>query len=73
MQFIWRSTSWVQNVWSSAILTVLLLITISIILELIYGQKTEQQIVESYMWIGMAVIFPIILILRKPKNAGSNT
>ena len=73
MQFIWRSTSWVQNIWSSAILTVLLLIIISIILELSYGQKTEQQILESYMWIGLAVIFPIILILRRPKNAGSNT
>jgi len=73
MQFIWRSTTWFQNIWSSAILTVLLLIVVSVILELIYGQKIEQKIVESYMWIGVAVIFPIILILRKPKNVGSNT
>ena len=69
MKFIWRSTSWFQNIWSSAIISVLSLIIITVVMVIILGQDIEKKII-NYMWPILGVLFPLIIIIRKPKSNG---
>ena len=68
MQFIWRSTTWVHNIWSSAVLSVLIIIAVSSALEVFYGQEIERKIIDI-MWPILGVLFSVLLILRRPKES----
>jgi archaellum biogenesis protein FlaJ (TadC family) len=68
MSIEWRARTVIHNIWTSAILTVLFAIVISVIVELTLGTTAEEKLSKTYIWPFVGTIFVILILLRWPRN-----
>jgi len=75
MKFIWRSKTMLSNVWTSAVLTVLVAIIVSVIVELTVGHAAEEKITHEYLWPFLGAIYLVLFIVRWPikRDKGSDS
>lgn len=66
VRLIWRSTSWWNNLWSSAVLAVLGAIIVWAIVGIALGFNTADRLAKVYQWHLIGTLFALSLVLRRP-------
>ena len=64
----WRSTSYINNLWSSAVLALFAAIAITVFGGLAFGNEFEAFLLKDYLWIFLLLLFLFFFVTRLPRE-----
>ena len=64
----WRSTSFVNNLWSSAVLALFSAIAITMIGFLAFGEEIKDLLSQDYPWVFLLLLFLFFFVTRLPRK-----
>lgn len=70
--FSWRSTSWIRNIWTSAVVALVAVQISWLVIGGLKGFTVADTVLKDYMWYVLGLLYFIFLAVRAPKPASTS-